>query len=349
MTITFIKGADISFVDEIEQEGGAFYENGKKRDVLDILKDSGVNAARLRIWNNPEFDYCNPKKTLMMARRIKDKGLHFLLDFHYSDYWADPGKQHMPKAWVGLSFEELVAAVEEFTASFISELKEQGTLPDMVQVGNEITNGMIWDAGKVDGEYNTPEQWEKLGQLIAAGIRGVQAATSDEDSIPIMIHIDRGGDNEASRFFYDKLSSLRIDYDIIGLSYYSWWHGTLEEFSDNIHDLAQRYKKPIIVVEVAYPWTMTPPDDKPLIFHTEDWVHPGFPPTVDGQKQWLLELMKRIRELPDQLGMGLYYWEPCWIPSKPNWSVGHENNWSNLTLFDYKGNKLDSLDAFREG
>ncbi|MFC6331752.1 arabinogalactan endo-beta-1,4-galactanase [Paenibacillus septentrionalis] len=349
MTITFIKGADISFVDEIEQEGGAFYENGKKRDVLDILKDSGVNAARLRIWNNPEFDYCNPKKTLMMAKRIKDKGLHFLLDFHYSDYWADPGKQHMPKAWVGLSFEELVAAVEEFTASFISELKEQGTLPDMVQVGNEITNGMIWDAGKVDGEYNTPKQWEKLGQLIAAGIRGVQAATSDEDSIPIMIHIDRGGDNEASRFFYDKLSSLRIDYDIIGLSYYSWWHGTLEEVSDNIHDLAQRYKKPIIVVEVAYPWTMTPPDDKPLIFHTEDWVHPGFPPTVDGQKQWLLELMKRIRELPDQLGMGLYYWEPCWIPSKPNWSVGHENNWSNLTLFDYKGNKLDSLDAFREG
>jgi len=96
---TFVKGADISFVDEIEAEGGAFYENGIKRDVLDILKDNGVNAARLRVWNNPQFNYCNPEKTIMMGKRIKEKGLHFLLDFHYSDYWADPGKQHMPIAW----------------------------------------------------------------------------------------------------------------------------------------------------------------------------------------------------------------------------------------------------------
>lgn len=349
MNIEFIKGADISFVDEIEAEGGAYYENGVQRDVLDILQDSGVNSARLRIWNNPEFDYCNPQKTLMMAKRIKEKGLHFLLDFHYSDYWADPSKQYMPKAWEQLSFEELVQAVEKFTASFIEQLIAQGTAPDMVQVGNEITNGMIWGEGRVDGEHNTPEQWEKLGQLIAAGIRGVQAAAAAGDAaIPVMIHIDRGGDNEGSRYFYDKLVALGIDYDIIGLSYYSWWHGTLEEFSDNMADLAKRYRKPIVVVEVAYPWTMTPPDEQPLIFNKEEWIYPGFPPTVEGQRQWLLELTKRIKAVPDGLGLGFYYWEPCWIPSKPTWSVGHENNWSNLTLFDYKGNKLDSLNAFLE-
>lgn len=348
MSIEFIKGADISFVDEIESEGGAFYEHGRKRDVLDILKDSGVNSARLRLWNNPEFDYCNPRKTIKMAKRIKEKGLHFLLDFHYSDYWADPSKQHMPKSWVGLSFPELVKQVEEFTASFLKELEAEGALPDMVQVGNEITNGMIWDEGRVDGEYNTPQQWEKLAALIAAGVRGVRAVPKEGQPIPVMIHIDRGGDNAGSRFFFDKLAEFNMDYDIIGLSYYSWWHGTLEEFTDNLYDLAGRYRKPIVVVEVAYPWTMMSPDEQPLIFNKEEWVYPGFPPTVEGQKKWLEELIRRIKQVPDGLGLGLYYWEPCWIPSKPTWSVGHENNWSNLTLFDYSGNKLNSLDAFLE-
>lgn len=348
MDIQFIKGADISFVEEIETEGGAFYEKGEERDVLDILKDSGVNSARLRIWNNPTFDYCNPSKTLKMAKRIKDKGMHFLLDFHYSDYWADPSKQHMPKAWESLSFEELVKAVEDFTTSFIVDLKKQGTLPDMVQVGNEITNGMIWGEGRVDGEYNTSAQWEKLGQLIHAGIRGVHAATEGEERIPIMIHIDRGADNEGSRYFYDKLLNMNVEYDIIGLSYYSWWHGTLEQLTANMADLASRYNKDIVVVEVAYPWTMTPPDEQPLIFNTEDWLYPNYPANEEGQFNWLVKLMELIQEVPNGRGLGLYYWEPCWIPSKPTWSVGHENNWSNLTLFDYKGNKLSSLNAFLE-
>ena len=348
--MTFIKGADISFVDEIEAEGGAFYENGIKRDVLDILKDNGVNAARLRVWNNPQFNYCNPEKTIMMGKRIKEKGLHFLLDFHYSDYWADQGKQHKPIAWEQLTFTQLVDAVEDFTSSLISQLIAQGAKPDMVQVGNEITNGMIWGEGRVDGEFNTPEQWAKLAALIAAGIRGVHKATTpDEERIPVMLHIDRGGDNESSRYFYDKLASLQIEFDVIGLSFYSWWHGTLDQFTDNINDLAQRYNKPINVVEVAYPWTLTPPDEKPLIFNSEDLLHEGFPATVEGQKQWLLELIKRIKAVPNGLGVGLYYWEPCWIPSKPTWSVGHENNWSNLTMFDYNGKLLSSFDAYREG
>lgn len=348
MQPTFLKGADISFVDEIETEGGAYYEDGQKRDVLDILKDSGVNSARLRIWNAPEFDYCNPEKTKKMARRIKDKGMHFLLDFHYSDYWADPSKQFMPKAWEKLDFPELVQAVEDFTYNIIVELKDQGTLPDMVQIGNEITNGMIWGAGRVDGEWNTEEQWRKLGDLIEAGIRGLNKALGAADKVPVMIHIDRGGDNAGSRYFYDRLAAMEVDFDIIGLSYYSWWHGTLNEFTENMKDLATRYGKDIVVVEAAYPWTMTPPDDQPLIFNTEDWLYPGYPASVEGQASWLRKLMDVIKETPNNHGIGIYYWEPCWIPSKPQWSVGHENNWSNLTLFDYSGAKLQSLDAFKE-
>jgi arabinogalactan endo-1,4-beta-galactosidase len=349
MKITrLIKGADISFVDEIESEGGAYYDNGEQRDVLDILKDSGINSARLRVWNDPAFDYCGPQRTIRMARRIKDKGLHLLLDFHYSDYWADPSKQFMPKAWRSLSFSQLVEEVESFTASFLGELDAAGARPDMVQIGNEITNGMLWDAGRVSGEYDRPEQWDQLMALIAAGVRGVRSVSSEEKPIAVMIHIDRGGDNAGSRYFYDKLEAYRIDYDVIGLSYYPWWHGTLEEFSANMHDLAVRYRKPIVAVEVAYPWTMTPPDEHPLIFNKPEWIYPGFPPSVDGQRKWLLELIRRIKEVPDGLGLGLYYWEPCWIPFKPTWSVGHENNWANLTLFDYRGNKLPSLDAFMQ-
>ncbi|MFC5468902.1 arabinogalactan endo-beta-1,4-galactanase [Cohnella suwonensis] len=348
MRKSFLKGADISFVDEIETEGGSFFENGRKRDVLDILRDSGINSARLRIWNAPSFDYCNVEKTKKMAKRIKDKGLHFLLDFHYSDYWADPGKQHMPKAWEKLTFPELVDAVRDFTRDTIAELKRQGTLPDMVQIGNEITNGMIWGEGRVDGDWDTDEQWRKLGDLIEAGIRGLNEALEQEDKVPVMIHIDRGGDNAGSRKFYDRLAAMNVDYDIIGLSYYSWWHGTLEELTDNLSDLANRYGKDIVVVEAAYPWTMTPPDDQPLIFNTEEWLYPGYPANTEGQSAWLSKLMDVIRATPGDRGIGVYYWEPCWIPSKPQWSVGHENNWSNLTLFDYAGNKLPSLDAFKD-
>ncbi|CAM3754800.1 arabinogalactan endo-beta-1,4-galactanase [Marinicrinis lubricantis] len=348
MSNIFLKGADISFVDEIETEGGAFYENGQKKDVLDILRDSGINSARLRLWNEPTFDYCNPKKTMMMAKRIKQKGLHFLLDFHYSDYWADPGKQFMPKAWEKLSFPELVQAVKGFTRDIISDLKKQGTLPDMVQIGNEITNGMLWDAGRVDGQWNTEEQWRKLGDLIQAGIAGLREALEADEKIPVMIHLDRGGDNEGSRYFFDRMAKLGVDFDIIGLSYYPWWHGTLEQFKENLNDLEARYKKDIVIAEVAYPWTMTPPDDQPLIFNTEEWLQPGYPASAEGQAAWLRTLMEVIRNVPNERGAGLYYWEPCWIPSKRTWSVGHENNWSNLTMFDYSGEKLSSLDVFKE-
>jgi arabinogalactan endo-1,4-beta-galactosidase len=348
MKTAFLKGMDISFLDEIETEGGAFYENGKEKDMFDIMKDNGVNSIRLRIWNEPPHGYCNLERTKMLAKRIKARGLHFLLDFHYSDIWADPGKQFKPKAWEQLSFPELADAVKGYTKQVMAELKEQGTLPDMVQIGNEITNGMLWNEGKVSEEFDTDAQWRNFADLIQAGIQGVKEVLDDSDQVAIMIHIDRGGDNKSSRYFFDRLAQLGVDYDIIGQSYYPWWHGTLEQLTDNLNDLAKRYKKEIVVAETAYPWTLTPPDDKGLICGTDEQVYTGYPATVEGQTNFLDKVMRIIKETPDELGIGVYYWEPCWIPSKPEWSVGHSNSWGNLCLFDYQGNKLASLDIFKK-
>lgn len=169
--------------------------------MLHILKDNGVNSIRLRIWNEPPGGFCNLERTLLMAKRIKEAGLSFLLDFHYSDKWADPANQWKPKAWEDLDFTGLKSAVYKYTSEVLTALQNQGTMPDMVQIGNEITPGMLWGEGKVDGDCDTTEQWEQFAALVQAGISG---AKSVDSSLSIMIHIDRGGDNQASRIFYDR-------------------------------------------------------------------------------------------------------------------------------------------------
>ncbi|MBD8070744.1 arabinogalactan endo-beta-1,4-galactanase [Bacillus sp. PS06] len=350
MSRRFLNGVDISFVDEIETEGGKFYDNNKEVDVIALLKLSGVNSIRLRLWNEPTGGYCNLERTIQVAKRIKENGLHFLLDFHYSDYWADPGKQTKPKDWANLSFTELTEAVHTFTKDTIQTLKSEAVLPDMVQIGNEIINGMLWDEGRVmeDG-FDNDKQWENLARLIKAGLSGLHDALTSEDHVETMIHIDRGGDNKNSRKFFDKIHQLDVTYDVIGLSFYPWWHGTMSDLEENLNDLATRYEKDIVVVEVAYPWTLASADPSvENIFNSEEQLIDGYPATVEGQSAYLKDLIKIIKNTPNQHGVGVYYWEPCWIPSKKEWSVGHDNGWANLTLFDFDGNKLDSLDVFKE-
>lgn len=342
----FILGMDVSFMDEIEQHGGSYSDtDGKEQDLLSILKLNGANAIRLRIWNDPVGGFCNLERTVTIAKRIKEQGLQFLLDFHYSDRWADPANQWKPKAWENLSYEELQRAVCTYTADVLHTLKEHDALPDMVQVGNEITPGMLWDEGRVSGEeHDTDEQWERFAGLVKYGIAAVKSVDSN---INIMIHIDRGGDNVESRKFYDRFEALGVEFDTIGLSYYPWWHGTLDALRDNLHDLAARYGKPINVVETAYPWTLEQPGDHEWILNQEDLLLPGYPASVEGQACYLQDLLQIIREVPRGLGQGFYYWEPAWIPSKPEWSVGHPNNWGNLTMFDFKGRKLESFTALK--
>ncbi|WP_127533383.1 glycoside hydrolase family 53 protein [Paenibacillus kobensis] len=342
----FWNGMDISFLDEIELSGGAFYEDGLQRDLLYMMANNGVNTIRLRIWNDPPGGFCNLERTLAMAKRIKALGLHFLLDFHYSDVWADPAHQTKPKAWESLSFNGLIHVVYDYTRMVLTELQAQGTLPDMVQIGNEITPGMLWDDGRVGGEeYNSEEQWAQFAALVKSGIEAAKAVDAD---INVMIHIDRGGDNETCRMFYDRFARLGVEFDTIGLSFYPWWHGTLDDLRSNLHDLALRYDKDIVVVETAYPWTIEPAEGRSFIVTSEEQLHEGYPATVQGQTDYMRDFIRIVQETPNGRGVGFHYWEPCWIPSKDEWSVGHANNWSNLTLFDFEGRKLKTLEVLKE-
>lgn len=344
----FIRGADVSFVPMIEDCGGKYFDQGIQKDCLQVFKDNGFNYIRLRVWNKPKDGYCGTERTLEMARRIKKLGLKLLINFHYSDTWADPEKQTKPEEWRDLSFDELKNAVYEYTKDFIKALDAQNTLPDMVQIGNEITHGMLWDDGKVTGELNTDEQWTKFAALINAGINGVKDAAGGKRDVKIMIHIDRGGDNATSRYFYDRLISKNVDFDILGLSYYPYWHGTLTNLKNNLDDLAERYNKDVIVVECAYPFTLEYSDGSGRL-RDRKWVHEGYEPTPDGQYRYLRDLINIVKSVPGNRGKGVFYWAPEWMSNR-NWEVkkGGMNHWEYLAMFDFDGNALKAFEAFKE-
>lgn len=242
-------GADISFLPELEARGMKFSDNGVEKDAIQILKDHGLNYVRLRIFNDPARDsgyspgkgFCDLAHTKAMAKRVKDAGMKLLLDFHYSDYWADPGKQYKPYAWRNLSFEDLKKALYDYTKDVITQLKAQGTTPDMVQVGNEINHGIVWPEGNV-------AHLDSLAQLLNAGNRAVRDV---DPNIQLMLHVALGGQNDESVFFIDNMLARGVYFDVIGESYYPKWHGTLDDLRDNLDDLVRRYGKDVIVVEYS--------------------------------------------------------------------------------------------------
>jgi beta-galactosidase len=247
--ITKMIGADISFLPELEARGIKFSENGVEKDAIEILRDHGFNYVRLRIFNEPARDsgyspgkgFCDLAHTKEMAKRVKKAGMKLLLDFHYSDYWADPGKQYKPYAWKGLSFVDLKKALHDFTKDVITQLKEQGTTPDMVQIGNEINHGIVWPEGNV-------KHLDSLAQLLRAG---TEATLSVDPKIIMMLHVALGGQNEESVWFIDNMIARGVPFDVIGQSYYPKWHGTLDDLRDNLNDLVRRYDKDIYVVEYS--------------------------------------------------------------------------------------------------
>jgi arabinogalactan endo-1,4-beta-galactosidase len=340
----FIRGADVSYLQQIEDSGGIYIDGGVAGDALDILADHGLNYIRLRLWHTPAGGYNDLEHTLAMASRVKAKGLGMLLDFHFSDGWADPGKQSKPRAWSDLPFAALKDSVYTYTRHAITQLKNQNTLPDMVQIGNEITCGILWDDGRICSRFDTPGQWHDLTLLMGEAIRGVDDSLGPEDTVRIMVHIDRGGDNGGCRWFYDKLLAQGVEFDVIGLSFYPWWHGTLADLSRNLSDLAARYGKDLVVVETAYPWTLKWCDDVHNSVGLPGQLHPGYTASVDGQRGFLLALMDTVRSVPDRRGLGIFYWSPEYISVR---AVG--SSWENLALFDFEGNLLHSIAAFDSG
>jgi arabinogalactan endo-1,4-beta-galactosidase len=338
-TDSFIRGVDISFTPQIEDLGGKYFDNGVQKDALDIFKENGVNYVRLRIWHTPSDGYCGLEKTLAYAARIKAKGFKFLLDFHYSDWWADPGKQNKPAAWTNLSFSVLKDSVYGYTKNVVEALKNQNVLPDMIQIGNEITAGMLWPDGRVPTS-NPTLAWQQFGELVKEGILGARDAAQDT-TMKIMIHIDRGGDNSGARWFFDNLIAQSVQFDVIGLSYYPWWHGTLTQLTNNLNDLAVRYHKEIIVAETAYPWTLQSDDNVGNVLGSSTGLLSGYPASVKGQKDFLFALIKIIKGTSNKKGIGFFYWEPSYISVPP---IG--STWENLTTFDFSGNAMNSLTAF---
>ena len=244
-----IVGADISFLPQLEDKGVRFSDGGITADPIQILKKHGFNYIRLRIFNQPANDsgyaphqgYCDLAHTLQMAKRIKAAGLKFLLDFHYSDTWADPGKQFKPAAWQHLNFKDLKKAVYDYTEQVMQALQAQGTLPDMVQVGNEINHGLLWPDGSV-------QEIDQAAQLMSAGIAAVK--TIHPQTI-ILIHLALGGQNAESVFFINNMVARKVHFDVIGLSFYPKWHGSPEELLNNLNDLAARYHKDVVVAEYS--------------------------------------------------------------------------------------------------
>jgi arabinogalactan endo-1,4-beta-galactosidase len=288
-------GADLSFLKQAEDRGTIFKDNNEPKPGLEIFKNHGYNWIRLRLFHTPTSLPNNLEYTIALAQEAKKLGYKFLLNYHYSDTWADPGKQYIPKAWEGKSHQELVQAVFEYTRDTIIAFRDADVMPDMVQNGNEIINGMLWPDGRL------PNNWDNFAELVKAGIDGVDAGKGEEPRPLIMVHIDKGGNKEATKSFFDKFNSYGIDYDVIGQSYYPWWHGSLLDLRENLIFMANEYGKDIIIVEAAYNW-------RPAEYRNK--LAP-FPETGDGQRQFLDEVHRMVLSTPDNRGKGVFWWEPA--------------------------------------
>ncbi len=363
----WIKGMDLSTLLEVERCGGKFYDHQKRGDAMEILKDYGMNMIRLRLWNDP-FDENGVsygaggndiETTLALAKRAQAKGIGWLLDFHYSDFWADPGKQRVPKAWRGMGVDELEQAVYTYTKEVLLRCSREEIIPQMVAVGNELSHGLLWPWGR------TPE-YANIVRFVNAGIRAVRETDA---GLPVMIHLDNGGNNELYRTWFEAyFAHGGVDFEYIGLSYYPFWHGTLSMLKDNMNDIAARYRKKLIVVEVSMGHTMedyqkyeglSSGERKGMATKPELAEKIDYPMTFQGQADFMADILEVIRQVPGGLGRGFFYWEPAWIPVEGSgWATEAAcgyleeqgpggNEWANQALFDYEGNALPALEVIR--
>lgn len=375
---SFIRGADVSMISVIEENSFYKTETGARKDVLEILQSYGVNWIRLRLWNetNGSDGDCNIDRMTKIARRAKKLGMKFLLDFHYSDTWADPVNQILPKAWASMSYDDVKNEMYNFTKESISTFIKYGATPDMVQIGNEITSGMMFP----HGQRSTSNGNERLGELLNIGSDAVRDAfeenTKNRSDVKIMLHLDRGGNASIYKSFFDQYSThdgssptiCEVDFDVIGLSYYPIFnsHKTLVDLSNNMNNISKRYNKEVCIAEVSYGWTTEYNDKESNIFWSDDEeiaatvlldsdgeVYDGIevairengtkyiPATVQNQANVIRAVVEKVAQVPNNKGIGFFYWEPCWIATS---SV--PSTWENQAMFDFNGNALPSLKVF---
>lgn len=305
---TFAKGADISWLTQMEASGYKFYNSsGTQQDLLQILKDKGINSIRLRVWVNPTDGWCNKADVLAKAIRAKALGMRILIDFHYSDSWADPGKQAKPAAWASQDINALKTSVYNHTLDVLNTLNSNGITPEWVQVGNETNDGMLWEDGRAS------KSMANFAALVNSGYSAVKAVNS---AIKVIVHISNGYDNSLFRWMFDGLKANNANYDIIGMSLYPTttnWATLDTQCLTNMNDMVSRYGKPVMVVEVG--------------------MDVNSPTTC---KAFLTDIITKVNQVSGGLGLGVFYWEPeC-------------NNWQNYSLgaFDNSNKPTAAMDAF---
>jgi arabinogalactan endo-1,4-beta-galactosidase len=344
-------GTDLSFTPQEIAAGATFTYHGRAQSPVTIMRENGSNYARLRLWVDPPPGYNDLASDLAMARLIKAAGMKLLLDIQYSDFWADPSKQNIPAAWQGQDLAQLSATVRSYTQQVISAFARQGTPVDMAAIGNEIRNGILWPVGEVDP--STGAGYDNLAQLLKAGVAGAEAGNPPGHQLLIMMHYDQGGNNQLSQAFYQNLVSRGVPFDVIGLSYYPFFHGPISAMRQNVDALATQFHKPIIIAETQYPWTLAN-GNSPIGDSTGNFVwetsqlSPGYPASPGGQLSFISDELSILAQVPDGLGAGLFYWAPEWIPGvgwEPGSGVGTPN--ANLTLFNSQGVALPSVGIFR--
>jgi arabinogalactan endo-1,4-beta-galactosidase len=314
--VSFSNGADVGWLPQMEATGYQFYDaDGSKKDCLQLLKDRGINTIRLRVWVNPSNDkasgHCSPAETVVMAVRAQKLGMRIMIDFHYSDSWADPGKQNKPLAWKNHTFSELLNDVYSHTEDVLKALKQAGVTPEWVQIGNEIPGGMLWPEG-------SSENFSQLAQLLN---KGYEATKAINPAIKVIVHLDKGNDNGRFRWFFDNAKANNVKYDVIGMSYYPYWlesdyKVTIADLQNNLNDMVSRYGKEVMVVEVGGDYTLEQ--------NTHDMI---------------AAVIKAVKAVPNNKGLGVIYWEP---EGAKSWS-GYQ-----LSAWRADGKPSKALDAFKE-
>ncbi|MHA3042849.1 glycosyl hydrolase 53 family protein [Streptococcus sp. 517s] len=365
----FIKGADISTLIAQEESGVRYYdENGNEKDLITILAENGVNYVRVRIWNNPYDDKghgygagnSDLSKAIAIGKRATAAGMRVLVDFHYSDFWADPGRQVSPKAWANMTIDEKSKALYQFTKESLNTLRASGVDVGMVQVGNETTSsGMAGEVG--DERY----------QLFKAG---TQAVRDVDKSILITLHFTNPEKKSTILYYAEKLKENQIDYDVFATSYYSFWHGSLENLNSVLTEIREKYGKQTLISETSYAYTLEDGDGQKNVIKSEQQTkNGGYPPTVQGQANNLRDVIATSQSAG---ALGVFYWEPAWIPvgkadrnsNLPIWeqygsgwassyAISYDPNvdesnyggseWDNQALFDFNGKALQSLKVFK--
>lgn len=366
----FAFGVDASMTYQVEKCGGVYFnKDGKEQDVFQILKKAGVNFVRFRLWNKPYTKYSKEygggnntiDVDLALAKRAKAAGLNVMIDFHYSDFWADPDQQNKPKDWGTLEQNEIPNAIKEYTISTLTAFKNEGVTVDAVQIGNEINNGMC--GYEIDWN-NTEESYDVMSEMIKGGIEGAKSVFSNTRTV---IHLANGGNKEEFEKFFLAMDKRNVNYDIIGASYYPNLSGDLSELQANLDNVSEKTGKPVIIAETSWGFTTEYNEYTANQYTTADEDVGGYLTSEQAQATEIRDIVNILSNVPNKKGLGIFYWEPGWLPVEgAGWATkygqayqyegedgGHADyedglaSWSNQGLFSYSGKALSSLYTFK--